>query len=105
MEACRRKYQHSSRALADTIKESLQGDRRRRATKLGSAVESLLTYDLSIIREAWIRMWGWYKEAVERPPPPSRVALATLTSEREELYRHVPLLGEPIPVEDPSFHL
>ena len=45
-------------------------------------------------------MWGWYKAKLDRPPPPPRVALATMKAEREELYRHVPLLGEPIHVGD-----
>ena len=46
-------------------------------------------------------MQGWYKEAVEHPPPPSRLALTTMNSERKELYRHVKLKGEPIPVGEP----
>ena len=50
-------------------------------------------------------MQGWYKEAVDRPPPSARVALATMPAEREELYRNVPSPGEPIPVENPPFHL
>ena len=58
-----------------------------------------------LIREAWIGMQGWYKEAVDRPPPPARVALATMTMEREELYRYVPLPGETIPVGEPTFPL
>ena len=35
---------------------------------------------------------------MDRPPPPARVAIATMTAERVELYRHVPPLGQPIPV-------
>ena len=46
-------------------------------------------------------MWGLYKESVDCHPPPSRVSLATMTPEREELYWNVPSLGEPIPAEDP----
>ena len=46
-------------------------------------------------------MRGWYKEAVDRPQPPDRVAPDTMTTERDELYQHFPFLGEPIPVEDP----
>ena len=37
---------------------------------------------------------------VDRPLTPSRMALATITADREELYRHVPPLGEPIPMGD-----
>ena len=35
---------------------------------------------------------------MDRPPPPARVAIATMTAERVELYRPVPPLGQPIPV-------
>ena len=66
-------------------------------------MESLLASDPPLICEAWIRMRGWYKESVNRHPPPSRVALATMTAEREELHRHVPSPVDPIPVEDPPF--
>ena len=34
-----------------------------------------------------------------RQPPPYRVAIATMTEERVELYRHVPPPGQPIHVE------
>ena len=45
----------------------------------------------------------WYKDAVDRPPPPTRLALTTMTSEREELYRYFPSPGEPIPVGELPF--
>ena len=48
-------------------------------------------------------MQGWYKASVDRPPPSARVALTTMTTEREELYRHVPPPGVPIPVGCPYF--
>ena len=48
-------------------------------------------------------MRGCYKDELERPPPPSRVALTTMTVEREELYRYVPPPGDPIPVRDLPF--
>ena len=40
----------------------------------------------------------WYKYTLDRPPPPARVDLATMTKEREELYWQVLLSGDPIPV-------
>ena len=98
VEACLQGCQHSSQALARTIKAGLQGDRCRRATKAGLAVESLLASNFPPIRKAWIWMRVWYKDAIDCPPPPSRVALATMTAEREELYWHFPSPGEPIPV-------
>ena len=48
-------------------------------------------------------MQGWYKDAVDCLPPPARVALITMTAEREELYRHVPSLGDTTPVGDLPF--
>ena len=48
-------------------------------------------------------MWGWYKAAVERPPPPARVSIATMTAERIDLYRHITPSGETIPVGDLTF--
>ena len=67
---------------------------------MGSAVESLLASDPPLIHEVWIRMRGWYKDAVDDPQPPTIVALATMTVEREDIYWHVPLPGESIPVGD-----
>ena len=44
-------------------------------------------------------MWGWYRDAVDRTPPPIFISLDTLTAERAELYVHVPPPGRPIPIE------
>ena len=103
MEARRRKDQRISQALARAIKATLQGDRPRQAARAGSAVEPLIISNPPLIREAWIRIRGWYKEAVYCPPPPDKVTLATMMAEREELYRYVPFPGDPIPVEYPPF--
>ena len=46
-----------------------------------------------IHRESWHRMKGWYWAAVERAPPPARVALKQITAELVDLYRHVPPQG------------
>ena len=105
MEARRQRDQQSSRALSRAIKEKIHGDRHRREDKSGSTVEYLLTSDRPLIREAWIRMQGWYKDAVDRPQPPYIVALATMASERHDIYRHVPLPGETIPVGEPTLLL
>ena len=53
--------------------------RRHMAADAGSAVESLLASDTPMIREAWIRIWGWYKDAVDRPLIPSRVTIEHMT--------------------------
>ena len=95
--------QRISKTLSYQIKAGLQEDRLRRAAEARSVVDSLLTFDSPLIREAWIReawisMRGWYNDALYRPPPPSRVAIATMMSERVDIYRHVPPPGQLIPV-------
>ena len=44
-----------------------------------------------------------YKDTVGLPPPPAIVAIATMTAERVELYRHVSPPGQPIPNGDQPF--
>ena len=44
-----------------------------------------------------------YKDAMDRPPPPSGVAIATMTEERVNIYQNVPPPREPIPVGDLPF--
>ena len=61
-------------------------------------MESLLTYDPPLIREACISMWGWYKDAMDRSPPPARVDISAMTEERVEVYWHVKPPVQPIPV-------
>ena len=68
-------------------------------------MESLLASDPPLIREAWIRMRGWYKDAVDHPPPPSRVTIYHMMAEWVELYRHVPFSGQPIPVVVTPLHI
>ena len=48
-------------------------------------------------------MQGWYKDAIDLPPPLDRVALATMTAERDDIYQHAPPPGELIPVGDLLF--
>ena len=54
--------------------------------------------DPPLIREAWHRIKGWYKDTVDRAPPPARVTLERITAERVALYSYVPPLGENIPI-------
>ena len=53
-------------------------------------------------REAWRRMRGWYREAVNHALPPSRVTLERITVEQKELYRSVPPSAETIPISVPT---
>ena len=63
--------QRHIRAISQQIKASLQDDRQRRSAEAGYADEYLLATEPPLIREAWIRMKGWYKDAVNpyHPPP------------------------------------
>ena len=83
----------------------MQEERRYRSSKLGSAVEPLLTYEPTLIREEWIRIQGWYKDAAERPPSLAHISLETLTAEHVELYSHVPPPGRPISIKVAPFPL
>ena len=65
--------------------ECLQEDRRQRAAKAGSAEDSLLDSNMTLTREAWIRIWGWYKDAMDPSLPPERVSVATMTAEQVKL--------------------
>ena len=65
---------------------------------MGEEVERMLVTDLPLHREAWHRMKGWYRAAINRAPPPDRVTLKRITAEWVDLYHHVPPLGNNIPV-------
>ena len=54
--------------------------------------------DPPLIQEAWHRIQGWYKAAVDRAPPPAQVMLERITTERVALYSHVPPPGDNTPV-------
>ena len=84
--------------LGSAIRASLQGDRKRRVKTVGQDVESLLRGDPPNPKEAWRRLKGWYKAAVNRAPPPARVTLERITAEQVDQYSYVPPLGENIPV-------
>ena len=70
-------------------------------------VETLLGSDPPLHREAWHRIKGWYKAAVDCDPPPAQVTLKRITAERVDFYSHIPppdtnipVSVQPIPVED-----
>ena len=74
------------RRLGCAIRASLQGDRKRRVETAGQNVDSLLGGDLTNPKEAWKRLKGWYKAAVNRAPPPARSTLERIVAERVDLY-------------------
>ena len=50
-------------------------------------------------------MKGWYKAAVDRTLPPSRVTLYQITAERVDLYRQVQPSEENIPISVDPFEV
>ena len=52
----------------------------------GVEVETLLGEDPPNPEEAWRRLKGWYKAAVNRAPPPAQATLERITAERVNLY-------------------
>ena len=51
-------------------------------------------------------MQGWYKTVSNRPPTPSQVKLAKITTEMVEIYRQVPPpLGDKITIEADLFSI
>ena len=64
----------------------------------GEEVETLLGADPPNPKEAWRRLKGCYKAAVDRALPPARDTLERITAERVDLYSYVPSPGENIPV-------
>ena len=70
-------------------------------------MEALLGADLPMPREAWQRLKGWYKAAVDRAPQSARAMLERITEERVDLYsympspgKNIPLSVKPVPVDD-----
>ena len=57
--------------LVRAIQARLQGDRKRRVEVAGQEVETMLGKDPPNPKEAWRRLKGWYKAAVNRALPPA----------------------------------
>ena len=76
------KGQALKRRLGRAIKASLAADRIWQAEKAGAEVEALVGADPPLIQEAWHRIQGWYKAAVDRAPPPAQVTLERITADR-----------------------
>ena len=86
------------RRLGRAIRESLKRGRKRRVENAGHEVEMLLGEDPLKPKEAWRRLKGWSKAAVNRSLPPARATLEQITAERVDLYSYVSSPGENIPV-------
>ena len=59
------------RRLGRAFRAILKGDRKRRVEDAVKDLEALLGGDLPNAKEAWRRMKGWYRAAVNRGPPPA----------------------------------
>ena len=71
--ARREGYQRTVRKLSRHIRVVLRTDWKRRAEEAFIINKSDLTSYPPPIGEAWVQKWGWYKDAVDSPPPPRRV--------------------------------
>ena len=78
------------RRMGKSVQASLAADRRRRADEAAAEVGALVKADPPLTQEAWYRLQGWYKAAVDRAPPPARDTLKQVTAERVALYIRVP---------------
>ena len=76
--------------MGKAVKASFAADRRRRVDKAWADVEALVKADAPLIQEAWYRLQGWYKAAVDHAPPPVRATLKRVTAEWVALYSRIP---------------
>ena len=63
--------QAERRRMGKAITEILVQYRRKMVEEEGAEVEALMKADPPLIQEAWYRLQGWYKAAVDRAPPPA----------------------------------
>ena len=85
------------------MKKSLAEDRIRQGDETGAEVEGLVKADPPLIQEAWYRIQGWYKAAVDRDLPPAPATLKRITAEKVALYSQVLPPGDSIPVDIEPF--
>ena len=87
------------------MREILQMDWKRHTDTSRLEVEALLALDPLLVKDAWIRIRGWYHEAEELPPPPACVTIVRMAEERVEIYRRaqtppgriIPVALDPFP--------
>ena len=96
------RYQRCIRKIGRRFRVILHVDHRRQSKTEETEIESLLMFDPHIAKEALISMLGCYQEVADRPPPPARIIIAQMTSERVELY---PPPGCSIPIVTLTIHV
>ena len=84
--------------LGRQISAILKVDWRRRNEQYWGDIESLLTSNPSLTKEAWYRMKWWYNSAADCVPTPSQLTIKWITAEPVELYHHLQPSGENISV-------
>ena len=82
----------------EVIPEAEDGGGARRDRRTPSLVHPLH-------KEAWNRMKGWYKAAVDRAPPPTCINLGRITAERVVLNSKVLPSVENIPISMEQFQV
>eukprot|EP00978_Attheya_sp_CCMP212_P016905 scaffold44614_cov73-Attheya_sp.AAC.2 len=70
----------------------------RRVEIAGASVEALMQKGPPDLQGAWNALKGWYREAGDRVPLPSRDTLEKVTTERIALYQKEASPGESIPI-------
>ena len=83
-------------ALNRQIQRSLRKDRKQHAIAAGAAIEAALDGDN--LQEAWNLAKGWYRQASNYVPKPSRQDFIDVCEERTALYRATPPPGAGIPL-------
>ena len=91
------------RNLTRRIYVSLTNDRRQRAEKAGTEIQSHLA--AGELKEAWGTAKRWYRQATDTPPKPCFASLEKQTTEREELYAKRVVPDDPIPIVAEPFDL
>ena len=71
------------------IRTILKADCKGQAEIYTTTINSLLTLDPPMLKEAWIRMKVFYKAVTDLAPLPALVTIKWITTERVALYQHV----------------
>ena len=98
--ACQEGAQRTIQKIIRWIRTGLITDQKRREEEAGRTIDSILASEPPppLVIDAWVMMWGCYRDAADRPPSPARISLESLTAERADLYAHVLPLRRPISI-------
>ena len=88
--------QQYHRTATQRFQADLKEDRICRARKTGEDIDSLVQNDQ--LQEARSKIKRWYREAKGHQSPPTSEGLEQTLTLREDIYRQLPLEGEPLPI-------